>query len=115
MLLKAHPRNSEQVLLRHAKDMNVRDFKTGNFIIHGGFRAQPWARLFEQPLNFNSSARRTQSLTPFRNARPQPAEQPSYSPKISAGSRPANIPYAPNRPLLPQICLERARSCSSPE
>ena len=78
-LLRAHPDHSEQVLLRHVKDMNVRDFKTGNFIVHGGFRAQPWAHLFEQQMNFGFGMTDTE-VNFVRNARPQTGERPSYTP-----------------------------------
>ena len=85
-LLKTHPDHSDQVLLRHATGMNLRDFKTGQFIIHGGFRAQPWALLPRAATEL--WFRYTQDRGPyfFRNARPHPGEQPLYAPKESAGN-----------------------------
>jgi hypothetical protein len=89
-LLKAHPDRRDQILMQHSRTMNVRDFKTGNFIIQGGNLATPWTSLFDQKVNFR--------LEPViwgpvfvSNTHPQPGERPSY---VSARGNGRETSYA---------------------
>lgn len=80
-LLKAHPDRRDQILIRHARSMDIRDFKAGNFIIQGGVLSIPWIDLFEPGLNFRPE--QTESGLTIRNVRPQPGESAAYGPAVS--------------------------------
>ena len=69
-----------QASLRYSRHLNIRDFKTGNFILLGSRRGIPWVRLFEPQLNFAMEADRKQRLFYFRNKSPKPGEQEIYAP-----------------------------------
>jgi hypothetical protein len=63
---------------RYARHMNVRDFKTGNFILLGSRRGIPWVQLFEPQLNFSiEQDARTRSYY-FRNKMPRPGEPDAW-------------------------------------
>lgn len=51
-VFQGNPSAVRRIEIRHAKHMQARDFKTGNFIITGSRRSNPWTALFEGPLNF---------------------------------------------------------------
>jgi hypothetical protein len=90
-LLKSHPDRRDQVLIRHARSMDVRDFKTGNFIIQGGVNAMPWNALFEGQLNF-----RREKASALRNMRPQPGEPAEFSTAGAADRSYARVAFVPN-------------------
>ena len=64
--------------VRHARTIQLIDFKKGNFILFGSRRANPWVELFEQSPNFlfvyDSKAQRPG----FRNVKPRPNEKSVY-------------------------------------
>jgi hypothetical protein len=51
-VFQACPDASRRIEVRHAKHMQVRGFKSGNFIITGSPISNPWEGLFEPSLNF---------------------------------------------------------------
>ena len=51
-VLQGNPGAVKRIEVRHAKHMLPRDFKSGNFIITGSRRSNPWSALFESQLNF---------------------------------------------------------------
>lgn len=71
-LLQTHPSAARRTEIRHARHMRTRDFKTGNFIITGSHRANPWAALFDQPLNFSVVQNH------IVNRQPRPGESAEY-------------------------------------
>jgi hypothetical protein len=83
-LLRAHPDHRNQVVVRHARSMNIHDFSTGQFIILGGFLSIPWVSLFEPQLNFRLEP---PDLSAIHNARPQPGERPEYKQMTGSGGR----------------------------
>jgi hypothetical protein len=70
--------NHDNVVISYARNLNIRDFKSDNFVLVGAPRANPWVELFEPKMNFayefDSSLR--QSL--FRNKSPRAGEMPLY-------------------------------------
>jgi hypothetical protein len=96
-LLKAHPDHRDQVSIRHARSMDIRDFKTGSFIIQGGSISTPWAALFERQLNFRTE--KSKSGLVMRNVRPQPGEPAQYGPAVSGANGKtsyARLDFVPN-------------------
>lgn len=63
-----------RVRVRFARNIDIRDLKTGNIILLGSRRANPWAELFEPHLHhaygYDVEARRSF----FRNISPRPGE-----------------------------------------
>jgi hypothetical protein len=55
-LFQESPSAARRIEVKHSKFMTARDFKSGNFILTGSPRANPWAGLFEQGLNFRFAA-----------------------------------------------------------
>ena len=51
-LLRANPLRMEDVLIRHASSIDVRDLKTGNAVLLGSTYSNPWVGLFTPRLNF---------------------------------------------------------------
>ncbi len=64
--------------IRYARHINVRDFKTGNFILLGSRRGIPWVRLFDSQLSFSMEEdKRTKSYF-FRNKTPRSGEPAAW-------------------------------------
>jgi hypothetical protein len=51
-LYQENPSAAKRIQVRYARHMQTRDFKSGNFIVTGSSRANPWTDLFESSLNF---------------------------------------------------------------
>jgi hypothetical protein len=64
--------------VRHARDIQLIDFKNGNFILIGSRRANPWVELFEQSLNFRFAYDAKTQRPGFRNMHPRPNEKSVY-------------------------------------
>jgi hypothetical protein len=93
-LLKAHPDRRDQILIRHSRSIDIRDFKAGNFILQGGVRAIPWAALFERQLNFHYERLETGDL--FRNMRPLAGERTEYASGVHGKTSYARVAFVPN-------------------
>jgi hypothetical protein len=78
--------------------LNIRDFKTENFVLIGSRRAVPWAQLFEPQLNFSFEEDRATHRFHLRNKRPKPGEPAIYVPTERDGSLEsyADIALLPN-------------------
>ncbi|HEU0138202.1 MAG TPA: hypothetical protein VFQ79_00755, partial [Bryobacteraceae bacterium] len=67
-----------RTVIRFARSLQVRDFHSGNAIILGSRRANPWVELFESKLNFtvvyDSAAHRIH----IANRSPRPGESREY-------------------------------------
>jgi hypothetical protein len=64
--------------VRHARNIQLIDFKNGNFVVLGSRRANPWVELFEQSLNFRFIYDAKGLRPGFQNMHPQAAEQSVY-------------------------------------
>ena len=64
--------------VRYARDLHVRDFEHGNFIIVGSRRSNPWTLLFEHDLNFAFEEDPATRTFHFRNRNPKPGEATTY-------------------------------------
>ncbi len=64
--------------IRHARSMNVRDFKgDNNFLLIGSPLADPWTALFDRTLNFQFQ-NHANSWPVIRNRHPHAGERPAY-------------------------------------
>jgi hypothetical protein len=66
-------------LLRLAKHMKTRDFRTGNFVVLGSGTSNPWHLLFRDQLNFHYEGEPGQ-LVRMRNRNPRPGEPEQFAP-----------------------------------
>lgn len=88
-----------RIRVRHARDILARDFQIDNHIIIGGIRANPWASLFENSLNFRYQINRQDGRGEIANLHPQPAELPLYTNRLGinrTGSAYARVALVPN-------------------
>lgn len=74
-LLQEMPQAGRRIEVKHARFMTARDFKSGNFILTGSPRANPWAGLFEPAANFRFESEG--SL--FRNMNPVKGEPAGFA------------------------------------
>ena len=84
--------------IRYARNLNIRDFKTENFVIIGSRRGAPWVQLFESGLNFSLEEEKATHHFYFHNKAPKPGEQADYVPSESGGATEtyADIALLPN-------------------
>jgi hypothetical protein len=75
-----------QVQVRPARELHLRDFENGNFILIGGAASDPWVYLFQNRLNFQLSEDPATKRSVWLNKNPQPGEQKSYQGLVSTGS-----------------------------
>lgn len=64
--------------IRYARHMNVRDLKSGNFILLGSRRGIPWVRLFESQLNFSMEQDARTRRYYYRNKSPRAGEADAW-------------------------------------
>jgi len=62
-----------------ARDAKLEYLRTGNTLLSGPRRANPWLELFEERLNFRSRFDQDQRASYFENRAPQAGEQPVYA------------------------------------
>jgi len=74
----SHRFGSSPARIRYSRNLNVRDFKNGNFILLGSRRGVPWVQLFESQLNFAMEEDRKTKQYFLRNRAPRPGEEPAY-------------------------------------
>jgi hypothetical protein len=67
-----------RLIVRHAREMEPRDFKGNNLILVGSVRSNPWVELFEPKLNFRFEFDFSRSRPVVRNLSPRPGELPAY-------------------------------------
>jgi hypothetical protein len=72
--------------IRYARHLNVREFKTGNFILLGSRRGIPWVQLFESQMDFSMEEDGPTRRYYFRNKNPRPGEETAWRQKIDAGN-----------------------------
>ncbi len=84
--------------IRYARNLNIRDFKTENFVIVGSRRGAPWVQLFESGLNFSLEENKDTHHFYFHNKAPKPGEQADYVPSENGGATEtyADIALLPN-------------------
>lgn len=76
-ILDAGIHQDRRIVIRHAREVSARDFKTGNHVILGNLRSTPWAGLFEDRLNFQIG-NGPDGAYGFLNRKPKPNEQSAY-------------------------------------
>jgi len=83
-------------VVRSARNMQLRDFNRGNFILIGSKRAIPWVELFESRLNFRFKF--NEGASTIRNMTPRPGEQDEYvnSPAGQPGDAYSSVAFVPN-------------------
>jgi len=74
-----------RTIIRSARDVEIRDFKTHNIILIGSARSTPWDELFDQVLNFNFRFDEKTKRAYFVNRTPKPGEQPAYYAGVNNG------------------------------
>jgi hypothetical protein len=86
--------------VRYARDLHIRDFNTGDFILIGSSHGIPWVELFEASMNFHFEYLEEQQRFGFRNKKPLRGEAAMYAMINSSGTGPqesfATISLLPN-------------------
>jgi hypothetical protein len=75
-----------RIEVRLAREVHLRDFDEGNYILLGSSASDPWVSLFENRLNFQLTEDKATHRTVWLNKRPQPGEQTAYQGLASTGS-----------------------------
>jgi hypothetical protein len=89
---------NSRISVRYARDLSIRDFKTGSFVLIGSRRAIPWVQLFEPELNFIYQEDKLKHQFYFRNVNPMPGELAAYVPTEKDGVQEtyADVAFLPN-------------------
>ena len=74
-VLQANREFHDRITVRSARNVQLVDFKSGNFILIGSSFSNPWVQLFEPSLNFRFRFDFRTKRTGFENANPQPGER----------------------------------------
>lgn len=106
--------NQQEPLVRSARDLRARDFRSGDYIVLGGPFANPWAHLLEQePFNFQFKTLPGHSMI-LVNRNPAPGEQPIYS-ADDEGHGYARVALVPNLTKTGQALMIAGMSMESTE
>lgn len=81
---------------RYPRHVNIREFKTDNFVLLGSRRSVPWVALFEPVLNYALEADGTSGRFYLRNRAPHPRERPAYRVSPDGEDTYATIAMVPN-------------------
>jgi hypothetical protein len=85
-LLQFGQKYQPKIFIRHPRQLNIRDFETGNFILLGGPISIPWYQLFEPRLNFVFEADFKEGKVWIRNKAPKSGERQIYLPVVRANA-----------------------------
>jgi hypothetical protein len=77
-LLRVRPDAADRIHIVHARNLGPRALKEGNAILLGGPRSNPWARLFEERLNYHFDFSGERASARIVNKRPRPGELALY-------------------------------------
>lgn len=102
------------ISVRYARNMHVRDFENGNFVLIGSRRSVPWVELFESQLNFRYEENLQTESFYFRNMSPEHGEQPDYYQTAGKESY-ADVALVPNLGRTGYVLLLRGLAMESPE
>ena len=83
----------------YARELTLRTFQGGDhFIVLGTARANPWAQLFEDRLNFNLHYDAHSDLPVFLNRAPRPGEPSRYAPDGTGSAKQSygQVAFLPN-------------------
>lgn len=78
--LQALTRAGMQAELRYARDLHIRDFGQGSYILIGNQRSDPWVSLFSSRSNFQYTGKPAGHSYAFHNVAPLKGEQAEYAP-----------------------------------
>ncbi len=98
-LLQAHPQAWRKLEVRHARAMQTRDFRQGNFVLLGSPRSNPWVDLFSPRLNFAFGVQMENGISFIRNNSPRGGEKGAYVSDPApngAGTAYAQVAFVPN-------------------
>ena len=71
-------RYNARILVRYARNLDTREFKSGNFVMIGSRRSIPMIELFEPQLSFRLEQDPQTHTFGFRDKSPQPGQQAMY-------------------------------------
>jgi len=77
-LLRVRPDAADRITVIHARNVGPRSLKEGNAILMGGPRSNPWAKLFEDRLNYRFDFSGERASARLANTRPRPGEPAFY-------------------------------------
>ena len=97
-LLRNTPQNSK-LIIRHSRNLSVREFQEGNFILFGSQPNDVWTDLFNSRLNLRTTRLSTEQAC-FENRKPEPGESRLYCTEgpasVNSGIGYARVAYLPN-------------------
>ena len=85
--------------IHYARHLNIRNFQSGNFVLIGSRRGNPWVGLFEQQLNFSLNENPQTHRFYFHNKDARPGEAADYLPVLNGNNvleSYADIAFVPN-------------------
>jgi len=77
-ILRLNHEYRDRASVRSARNIQLIDFKRGNFLLLGSKRANPWVELFEPSLNFRFVHDPKAQRSGFHNMSPRPGESHDY-------------------------------------
>ena len=77
-ILQLNDEYRSRSVVRSARNVELIDFKNGNFVLLGSKRSTPWVELFEPSLNFHFVYDAKLQRAGFSNASPRPGEKSVY-------------------------------------
>jgi hypothetical protein len=77
-ILQLNNEDRGRSVVRSARNMQLIDFKNGNFVLLGSKRSTPWVELFEPSLNFHFVYDGKSKRTGFSDDNPNPGEKSVY-------------------------------------
>lgn len=77
-ILELNREYSGRSFVRSARNVQLIDFKNGNFVLLGSRRSTPWVELFEASMNFHFAYDPKSQRTGFSNTHPRPGERSVY-------------------------------------
>jgi hypothetical protein len=82
------------VNVKHTRNVDIHDFNTGEAVLLGSRRSDPWVELFEPQMNFVLDQDSKLTGPCFRNKSPKPGEAKSYSAGNWTGVKGSEESYA---------------------
>jgi hypothetical protein len=90
------PGFQDRVMIKYARNMNVREFKMENFILVGSAQSNPWVELFQAKMNFHIERDPETWELVVRNKQPKLGELATYGPSRPSGPAYSVVALLPN-------------------
>jgi hypothetical protein len=105
----------DKIVVRHARNLTIRDFQADNHILLGSRHSNPWTELFRDKHNFQAGFDWGSRLPFYRNKSPLAGEKDVYFANADKGEQYSLVTYLPNLTNTGKVLIIEGTSAEGTE